>query len=52
VEHARYSPLCPFCCQFGKFWLTLLPRPHPNLLAGTLLGAMACAWHVPYSNGF
>ncbi len=26
--------------------------PYPNLLAGTLLGAMACAWHVLHSNGF
>ncbi len=26
--------------------------PHPNLLASTLRGAMACSWHVPHSNGF
>ncbi len=26
--------------------------PRPNLLASTLLGAMACAWHVLHSNGF
>jgi hypothetical protein len=47
-------PLCPFFAasleNFGSPYYTT--GPHPNLLAGTLRGAMACAWHVPHSNGF
>jgi hypothetical protein len=37
--------VCPFCCQFRKFWLTL-PESPPKFLICTLLGTMAYTQHV------
>ncbi len=38
--------VCPFCCPFRKFWLTL-PESPPKFLICTLLGTMAYTQHVP-----
>jgi hypothetical protein len=48
----QVQPIVPILLPVWKILAHPTTPASPESFGSTLLGAMACAWHVPYSNGF